>query len=301
MDAAQASHEKRTINVRDFLDDFHSGVNDQNLMQKYNLTEHGLETFYQMLEERGILKAQEVRKQSWSQSEAIDNSSDVSDEKSSYICPRCLASHDTMFDICPSCGVSFHELISQDNSINGFTSSEDENPELYNTTTHGAEKKEYYPPSAEAASTSKGPGRSTDSVEEILRNDDIPRFQTLDDSLEEIVSAAPIDSWEESAYLHKVPCGTCGVPMEPGIRNIYDRVRALQSLLISGICFLSGFLGIVVLSLFQDQSFFRLAIFFSTVAFMILGVISATAGAFLFLAREKAYICRTCHRAYPRI
>ncbi len=301
MDAAQASHEKRTINVRNFLDDFHSGVNDQNLMKKYNLTENGLETFYQMLEERGILKAQELRKQSWSQSEAIDNSPDFSDEKSSYICPRCLASHDTMFDICPSCGVSFHELISQDSSVTAFTANEDKNPEIYSTTTNKPEQEEYYPPGAEAASNSKGLRPSTDSIEEIFPNDDIPRFQTLDDSLDEIVSAVPIDTGEESAYFHKVPCGTCGLPMEPGIRNIYDRVRALQSLLIAGICFLGGFLGIVALNLFQDQSVVRLAIFFSTVVIMILGVISATAGAFLFLAREKAYICRTCHRAYSRI
>ena len=301
MDAAQASHEKRTINVRNFLDDFHSGVNDQNLMTKYNLTENGLETFYQMLEERGILKAQELRKQSWSQSVGIDSSSDFSDEKSSYICPRCLASHDTMFDICPSCGVSFHELISQDPSVTALGPNEDKNRGSYNESTNRVEAQGFYPPGAEAASATKGLRGSTESIEELFPNDNIPSFQRLDDSLDDIVSAVPVDSRDEDTYYNKVPCGTCGVPMEPGIRNLYDRVRALQSLLIAGICFLGGFLGIVALSLFQDQSVSRLVIFFSTVAMMIFGVILATAGAFLFLAREKAYICRSCHRAYPRI
>ena len=301
MDAAQASHEKRTINVKNFLDDFHSGVNDQNLMEKYNLTESGLATFYEMLEERGILKAQEIRKESWSQSEAIDNSSDFSDEKSSYICPRCLASHDTMFDICPSCGVSFHELISQDKSVTASTSTEDKNHEIYNSTTNEAELEEYGTAGVDPASTSKELQRSTHSMEDVSSNDHIPRFQAVDDSLEEILSAVPIDSGEENANLHKVPCSTCGLPTEPGIRNIYDRTRALQALLIAGICFVSGFLGIMALSLFQDQSLVRLIIFFCTVAVMLTGVISATAGAFLFLAREKVYICRTCHRAYPRI
>ncbi len=301
MDPAQASHEKRTINVKNFLDDFHSGVDDQNLMQKYNLTESGLATFYQMLEERGILKEQEIRRQPWSQSEAIGNSSDFSDERSSYICPRCLASHDTMFDICPSCGVSFHELISQDKSVTASASIEEKHHEIYNDTTDGTELEEYGGSGTEQASTSTGPGRSANSMEDIFANDHIPRFQTLDDSLDDIVSAVPMDSEEENANFHKVPCSTCGLPMESGTRNIYDRVRALQSLVIAGICFLSGFLGIMGLSLFQDQSLVRLVIFFSTVAVMIIGVISANAGAFLFLAREKVYICRTCHRAYPRI
>jgi hypothetical protein len=287
MDAAQASHEKRTINVKNFLDDFHSGVNDQKLMEKYNLTESGLTTFYEMLEERGILKAQEIRKESWSQSEAIDNSSDFSDERSSYICPRCLASHDTMFDICPSCGVSFHELISQDKSVTASISTEDKNHEIYNRITNGAELEEVGTAGAESTSTSKGLKGSTHSMEDVFSNDDIPRFQALDDSLEEILSAVPIDSGEENANFHKVPCSTCGLPMESGIRNIYDRTRALQALFVAGICFVSGFLGIMALSLFQDQSSVRLVIFFSTVAVMIMAVISATAGAFLFLAREK--------------
>ncbi len=301
MDAAQASHEKRTINVKNFLDDFHSGVNDQNLMEKYNLTESGLATFYEMLEERGILKAQEIPRESCSQSETVDNSPDFSDEKSSYICPRCLASHETMFDICPSCGVSFHELISQDKSVTPSVSTEDKNHEIYNRMTDGAELEEDGTAVAEPASPSKGLKRSTHSMEDVFSNDDIPRFQALDDSLEEILSAVPIDSGEENANFHKVPCSTCGLPMESGIRNIYDRTRALQALLIAGICFVSGFMGIMVLSLFQDQSLVRLVIFFSTVAVMLIGVIAATAGAFLFLAREKVYICRTCHRAYPRI
>jgi hypothetical protein len=301
MDAAQASHEKRTINVKNFLDDFHSGVDDQNLMEKYNLTESGLATFYEMLEERGILKAHEIRKESWSQTEAIDNSSDFSDEKSSYICPRCLASHETMFDICPSCGVSFHELISQDKSVTASISTEDKNHEIYNRITNGAELEEDGTAGTEPTSTSKGLKRSTHSMEDVFSNDDIPRFQALDDSLDQILSAVPIDSGEENANFHKVPCSTCGLPMESGIRNIYDRTRALQALFIAGICFVSGFLGIMALSLFQDQSLVRLVIFFSTVAVMIMAVISATAGAFLFLAREKVYICRTCHRAYPRI
>jgi hypothetical protein len=301
MDAAQASHEKRTINVKNFLDDFHSGVNDQNLMEKYNLTESGLMTFYEMLEERGILKPQEIRKELWSQSETIDNSSDFSDEKSSYICPRCLASHDTMFDICPSCGVSFHELISQDKSVIASSSTDDKNREIYNTITNERELEEDRAARAEPASTSEGLKRPTDSMEDVFSNDHIPRFQALDDSLEEILSAVPIDSAEENANFHKVSCSTCGLTMESGIRNIYDRTRALQSLLIAGICFAGGFLGIMALSLFQDQSLVRLVIFFSTVAVMIIGIISATAGAFLFMAREKVYICRTCHRAFPRI
>ncbi len=112
MNTAQTVQEKRTIRVKDFLDDVRSGANDRELLQKYCLSEIGLERFFDMLEERGILTSEEIQACK-RDARAGGTDLDVSDERSSYICPCCLASHDVMFDICPSCGISFHQLISQ--------------------------------------------------------------------------------------------------------------------------------------------------------------------------------------------
>jgi hypothetical protein len=301
MDAAQASHEKRTINVRDFLDDFHSDLYDQHLLKKYNLTESGLETFYQMLEQRGILTAEQLRARQDRQHQRSQVPFDLSDEKSSYICPRCLASHDTMFDICPSCGVSFHELINQEKSIKATPLSESENRKTGDKTFGDEEKEECATvgPDSDSISISENP--STDSTQDVLAHNSIPRFQLFEDFQEEIVSGVPLEPTPAAAHCSQALCVSCECPAEPGIRNIYDRKRALQALIFAGISFAIGFLGIVALSMFDGQSLARLAVFFCAVAAVLVGVILATTGAFLILAREKVYICPACHRAYPRI
>lgn len=300
MDAAQTSHEKRTINVKDFLEDFHSDLSDQHLLKKYNLTESGLETFYQMLEERGILEPEQLRTRQCGQHQHAQVPLDLTDEKSSYICPRCLASHETMFDICPSCGVSFQELISQEKGVTALTN-EDDNRKVSDKTFVDEDTKEYSTVGTDLHSPLVSKNRSTDSMQDFFADDRIPKFPSFEDSLEEIVSGVPLEPASTEVHPSQVTCVSCECQTEPGIRNIYDRKRALQALIFAGISFTIGFLGIVALSLFEGQSLARLAVFFSTVAVMLVGVILATTGAFLLLAREKVYICPACHRAYPRI
>jgi|GEM_PF-1185354 len=55
MDTAQTSHEKRSIKVKDFLQDFRGGMPDRDLMEKYDLSATGLEKFYNMLLDRNII------------------------------------------------------------------------------------------------------------------------------------------------------------------------------------------------------------------------------------------------------
>lgn len=55
MDTAQSSHEKRSIKVKDFLQDFRSGMPDRDLMERYDLSATGLEKFYNMLLDRNII------------------------------------------------------------------------------------------------------------------------------------------------------------------------------------------------------------------------------------------------------
>ncbi len=300
MDAAQATHEKRTINVKQFLDDFQSGLTDLNLMQKYNLTENGLATFYKLLDERGILKLEETLRNHSAPQPSHEDSFEFPDEKSSYICPRCLASHEIMFDICPSCGVSFHELISQDSSLTGSDQSKDGTLQKQEKSAMMAEQKEFSELRASFDSDS-GKDLSGNSVTDIVENDDIPKFERFETSLEQIVSAQPFDSVDEPDDSPGVRCDSCDRPTEAGIKNIYDRKRALKTGITAAICFVCGFMGIIGLSLFQAQSFSRLIIFFCTVATILAGVSLATVTAFLFLAQEKVYICRICNRSYPRI
>ena len=109
MNTTQNSQLKRSIRVRDFLDDFHAGMTDECLLEKYHLTSTGLERFYDMLQDRGIIDAEELlgRYSEPDQEPAQER------DTTSFICPSCLASHQTMFDICPECGVSFQDMISR--------------------------------------------------------------------------------------------------------------------------------------------------------------------------------------------
>ena len=52
MNTVQNGQEKRSIRVKDFLDDFYAGMTDDELLTKYRLTPTGLERFYDMLQEK---------------------------------------------------------------------------------------------------------------------------------------------------------------------------------------------------------------------------------------------------------
>lgn len=114
MNTVHNDQEKRSIKVKDFLQDFYGGMMDGDLLAKYRLTPTGLEKFYTMLQEKGILYPEEISAR-YAQIASQERPSDDGDvENSSFICPSCLASHATMFDICPNCGVSFHDLMGRE-------------------------------------------------------------------------------------------------------------------------------------------------------------------------------------------
>ncbi|MDQ7783542.1 MAG: hypothetical protein RDU20_11730 [Desulfomonilaceae bacterium] len=115
MNTIQNSQVKRSIRVRDFLDDFHSGMTDQDLMEKYHLTPTGLERFYDMLQDRGIIDPEELLIR-YTESVVVDQEPAEESDSTSFICPSCLASHKTMFDICPDCGVSFQDMLGREES-----------------------------------------------------------------------------------------------------------------------------------------------------------------------------------------
>ena len=67
-----------------------------------------------MLLTRGIIEQEELHEHYKREELREKESVQLDSASSSYICPCCLASQETMFDICPNCGVSFQELISAD-------------------------------------------------------------------------------------------------------------------------------------------------------------------------------------------
>ena len=276
-----------------------------------------------MLEERSILTAEEIRaRKKYAQAGDLDGK-DVSDERSSYICPCCLASHDVMFDICPSCGISFHQLISQgkgseskppasrldqvDAGLPNTTESEPLEPPVY-----AVEQKPEAAVNSEVTSDDNvraadlGTNAATvdaDHDEFIVKRSE-PRFDTIfDDSIDEIVSGTPLDhvaAFNSMEHAVEVVCHSCERTMEPAVRNIYDRRSSLNALFFSAVFLVLGVCAATALSFFDGQSLQRLAVFFTAAILILAGSVFLTVGTFLFLAQEKVYRCPSCRRVFPR-
>lgn len=322
MNTAQTVQEKRTIRVKDFLDDVRSGATDRQLLEKYYLSEVGLAKFFELLEERNILTAEEIHARKRHAQARDLKGKDVADEKSSYICPCCLASHDVMFDICPSCGISFHQLISQGKASEAKPPTsrpdqvdagrpEEAEPERLEPPVHAAEQETESIPAPEAPEDYLRSGDLRANVgpanmdhDEFVVKEPVPRFDTVfDDSIDGIVSGTPLDhvaAFDSMEHGVDVACQSCERTMEPAVRNIYDRGSSLNALFFSAVFLVLGVLAAAALSLFDGQSLQRLAVFFAAAMLILAGSVFLTVGTFLFLAREKVYRCPNCRRVFPR-
>lgn len=319
MNTAPTVQEKRTIRVKDFLDDVRSGMNDRELLQKYELSEVGLEKFYAMLGERGILTAEELQARKTPEPVSQADATESSDERSSYICPCCLASHDTMFDICPACGVSFHQLISQGSTAeckppadwsNQIDVGEQEPAESEPLASSARAEEQNgsgtvtSDETAVAADDPASPQGASEEHDEFRVKEATPRFDSIfDDSLDEVVSGMPLDHvslCETLDHAAEVVCQSCDRAMEPAIRNIYDRRSSLNALFLAGVFLVLGLVAATALSFFDGQSLQRLAVFFTTAVLILFGSVLFAVGSFLLLAREKVYRCPICRRVFPR-
>lgn len=319
MNTAQTVQEKRTIRVKDFLDDVRSGMNDRQLLQKYDLSEVGLEKFYGMLEERGILAAEEIQARKTPEQASERDTTESSDEGSSYICPCCLASHDTMFDICPACGVSFHELISQGRTVESQSRADLADP--VDTVQQKAPESDPAPSPVYASEQNSAATATSDETvvggealaspvsvaeepNEFLVRESAPRFDSIfDDSLDEVVPGVPLDHvapCDTMDHAAEVVCQSCERAMEPAVRNIYDRRSSLNALFLSGLFLVLGLVAATALSFFDGQSLQRLAVFFTSAILVLVGSVFFAVGSFLLLAREKVYRCPSCRRVFPR-
>jgi hypothetical protein len=289
----QPNQEKRTIKVKEFLEYFHNGLSDELILEKYNLTQAGLDKFFGMLVERGILEQHEIDIRQEKEIEFDDADAQAMSEKTSYICPSCLASYDELFDICPSCGISFQELINKE------TLQHKDEPEIEKTLDEEpCDPKTSCPVlSCEAFIATPVPTPKDD----FLDSYDLKKEQSLlDDPIDQVISGLPLDLEEEPAKEPVVFCDQCQEEMKPGLRDIYETDRSKLAFKVTFVCLILAFLGITALNFMENASVIRSFILFGTVsAFMFAGVMSAI-GSFMYLARERVYYCSYCGKLYPR-
>jgi len=312
MNPAANPQEKRTIKVKDFLADFHAGMDDSQLLIKYHLTPVGLDRFYSMLVERGILEDSDVQTRYSQPTTGPDLAVQAEAEKPSFICPACLAAHDTMFDICPCCGVSFQELMNLPKGASA-TKPGDEDCFVPGQQQAVEQNSEFF---ATANTASTGPildlprfasKPKPDAVEQLGLADKYSlrgNRNSFDDPLDEIVTGMPLEEYYDEAPETSPPtptkCDSCDSEAKPALRDIYDRTRSLHVLAGAGIALLLGFFSALVLSLFDGYSFGRLLVVYLTALLFLAGGVLLTVGSFLYFAREKVFYCPSCQRIFPR-
>ena len=314
MNMAPNTQEKRTIKVKEFLDDFRSGMGDQDLQEKYQLSQLGLEKFYGMLMDRGILSPQELQDNYRGQESEEKDADEVVTSESSFICPQCLASHKTMFDICPSCGVSFQEMINEQRAARALEPVLQESEQDFGVAT----KEEKDP--LDGIFAASGSHASKDPVESELHasefcggakqeepaglnaTDAFAKFRSgFDDPSEDIVAGMPYGEPAVEAFAPaQVHCDGCETVLDRTIRSVYDRAHSQKVLITAGGCFLLGLLSTMSIHYFAAYSFARLLVVYSTGVFLLFGSVLLAVGSFLFMAKEKVYCCPSCRRVYPR-
>lgn len=314
MNMAPNTQEKRTIKVKEFLDDFRSGMGDQELQEKYHLTQVGLEKFYGMLMDRGILSPQELQDNYRGMESEEKDSEEVVTSESSFICPQCLASHKTMFDICPSCGVSFQAMIdeqraaralgpvAQESSPDFGAASADEKDVLDEIFSVG-NPRDLNPPSDSALPESEfNCAVKPEPPQDVNATDAFAKFRGgFDDASEDVVSGMPYGEPSPDVFsAPEVRCDGCDTLVERTIRNVYDRAYSKRVLMGAGIAFALGLLTTMAIHFFAAYSFARLLVVYSTGVLLLFGSVLLAVGTFLFMAKEKVYCCPSCRRVYPR-
>ncbi len=299
MNNTQTNH--RTIKVKEFLDDFRSGMFDDEILKAYNLTPLGLEKFYSMLVDRNILTEDEL-KEHYERELIREKEIAAQDaEKVGFICPCCLESQDKMFDICPNCGVSFQEFVSRESC----------NPSQIEETVIAAQpiseisaNKETPPAGEIKAEPHKAPAPADLFKDDFIRPEDFRRTgNVFDDSDDDVVPGMPLDYIDDIGDMNSTPvlCESCGDQTDAITRKIFDKSSFYQALTGSVLLILLGFLGAVVLSFFEAFSFGKLVLLYGTGTLLVLGSVLSALSVFMFLAKERVYSCPKCKRAYARL
>jgi hypothetical protein len=316
MNAEQTSQEKRSIKVKDFLDDFRTGASDEKLIAKYHLTPSGLQKFLDLLTERGILGAKDIDKRLSPEPKAKEPVHLPNSEEARFICPSCLSVHQDMFDVCPTCGISFHQLIS------GGMPAQELDEEKASEESFGSVRSELWEKEPSEVFASAAVDKAVQGGDVLAVEKDVPPAagfpkedeflsgppvaglaEGFDESLGEATERGRFDDHDsaEERFPHvEVLCQACGEEMQPALRDIYDRNRSIQALRGAALSLFLGFLGTLILSFFEGYSLSRVFVVYLTGLCLLSGTVLGLVGSFLYLAREKVYFCEYCRRVYPR-
>ncbi|MCX5863249.1 MAG: hypothetical protein NTW27_14155 [Deltaproteobacteria bacterium] len=313
---SEEKHKHHHSKVKDLLDDIRSGLNEDTLLTKHYVTLIRLQELGNMLGDldMGSSTGAIIQGPEELNGCGLENGQALEAEESSFMCPSCLTSQHTMFDICPNCSVSFLETIDQESqkthklaqtiaiesSLNGPSLGETKQSDdsLAVITRHTVQPSRSDPVTEPRASVEKDK-KETTIVSKEERATPSQRAYTDDSSIPRRPSSHVAKSRAISP-LPGVRCDSCKGRMAPALRNIYDRSRSMHSLVMAGICFAFGFVGSLCLSFFDGPSLGRLTVFYITGIIVLFGAVFSLVGAFLYLAREKVYFCPRCKRSYPR-
>jgi hypothetical protein len=254
-----------------------------------------------MLLTRGIIEQDELHEHYKREELREKESVQLDSAGAGYICPCCLASQETMFDICPNCGVSFQELISV-----------------------GKPEPEAAPAAQSASATSSAPAKepkvavqppieipmadfidrefadSKQEPNEFLAAEDMNKEAAAFDEPDDVVAGTPLDYIDENEREQRVQCESCHEDMQAGLRDIYDHRRSKLAFIIAGGLLALGFLGTAALGYMDGFSFIRLLVVYATGMSLLFGTVFSAVGAFMSLARERVFYCSYCGRVYPR-
>ncbi len=316
MNTNQCSPEKRTIKVKDFLEDFHAGISDGELLRRYHLTPAGLEKFYSMLLERHIIDTRELQAHARRDNLRRAEESRQEEEKARFICPSCLVAHDTMFDICPTCGVSFQELMNRErrpetavpdirrSSCGEREKGADSGARGLSSCRVAQEHVPYdSPPLRPENEHATEPEQERHEVYFTRVDSSRESRPTFNDPLDEIVQGSPFDYADDDHTNGRsvgAQCDSCRERMQAVLRDVYDRGRSYVAIKMSATCLILGLLGCLMVGFFNGYSLERLVVVCATAIFFLAGASFFTVGSFMFLAREKVYLCPLCGRIYPR-
>jgi hypothetical protein len=221
-----------------------------------------------------------------------------------------------MFDICPECGVSFHELMSRDRRPDKTVTEErpPEAPVREKTRPLGEKILGVFSGVRESSLFSTAAARHENKLAEApLQQGNEGYFAVadsaseahpgFDDPMDEIVHGAPLDPVNDTGpYAPAVEalCDSCQERMQSALRDIYDRSRSYLAMKMSATFMVLGIFGCLMVSFFDGYSLWRLAVVCATGISFLAGASLLTVGSFMFLAREKVYYCPLCKRVYPR-
>jgi hypothetical protein len=116
---------KKTLSAKEVWDDIKAGMNNAALMEKYQLSEKGVQSLFKKLVDGGVLKPEELETRAPSPEKPVETT---------WLCPICGNPQNTHYDKCPECSViaaRFHENIATSQQLGAIAAGPSPVPEEF--------------------------------------------------------------------------------------------------------------------------------------------------------------------------